>query len=364
MGNILRRIDSGPKLRIYGKGSMSSEDIGVPRLKEDPADSLECPFCSVTIPWTKKLETAPCPNCSAKIYYPMRLKEYVLYKPLGGGGAGQVFKAFKPGSLERFAVKTLLGERRSDLRGASHIINEGKAGKQIGEHRNLIPVLDFGEDGGIPYILMPFIAGERLDHYIQRKKRLSEMRALNMTKQIVDAEIFIVSKGYLFRDLKPENIILEPNGDLRLFDYGLCIPKSEAAAKDFVPDDFEGSPFYIPPERIVGASEGEYSEIYSLGMILFHMLKGHPYFSETEIGELISKHVNSLRTLSVQGLLKNCSPQLVAMIDKMIARKPDARYLDFASLNKDLDNAIALVSASASVQLRGMKKSGARIGEK
>ena len=330
-------------------------EIQIPNLDMLADGELLCSSCGKTIAWDKVLQASPCPACGNMLYYPMTIRNYILYKPLGGGGVGHVFKSYRMVTRQKYAVKILQRSKKDDSHYIRNFLREAHAGITVGDHKNLIKIAEYGYDRGEFYVVMPFIEGERLDIYIQRKKYISEQRAVNIILQIIEAEIHISQRGFLYRDLKPENIILERNGNIRMFDYGLCIRKNDALAQEFTPDDFEGSPLYIPPERIVGASEGEYSEIYSLGMILFHMLKGRPYFSETEINDIITRHVSSFRILSVKGYLKNCSKELVSIIDKMIARKPDMRYPDFQPLKKDLEAISKELHDRPSVFLKGSK---------
>ncbi len=342
------------------------DEIKVADLKFYSRGVVRCPFCFLEFSNPAHvLEVSPCPRCGTRIFFPARIKDYVLYKPIGGGGVGHVFKARNIDSRqEKFAVKLVQKAKKKDSVYAESLLREGRVGTVVGDHPNLLSIIEYGCEGNEYYIVTPFIDGERLDDYIGRKGHISEKRAISIIMQIVEAEMHICSKGYLYRDLKPENIMLEKKGMVKMFDYGLCIPKEEALSRTVVPDEFEGSPFYVPPERIVGASEGEYSEIYSLGMILFHMLKGRPYYTESEINDLITKHVSSFRILSVKSLIKGCHHRIVSLIDKMIARKPDNRYRDFASLKTDLKLLEAEIEKKPSILLKGAKKSTAPAPDK
>lgn len=327
--------------------------VNIVELKEFLHGIIRCPKCSFPVENAPQLEVAPCKYCDAPLFYPLRMKNYLLYRPLGGGGMGHVYKAVRLGNInERFAVKIIQREKRLDPGYIKSLIKEAESGLLVGKHPNLVEVIEYGYDGDEHFIAYPFVSGERLDILIKRKKRFSEKRAVDIALQIINAEMHICSFGYLYRDLKPENIIIERDGNVKIIDYGLCIPVQEAAAHEIVPDELEGSPFYIPPERIVGASEGQYSEIYSLGMILFHMLKGAPYFSETEITNILTKHVNSFRVITIQGHLRDCSEKITSIIDKMIARMPNARYFDFQSLKKDMDELNAELLKMPSVILK------------
>ncbi len=271
----------------------------------------------------------------------MRMKDYLIYKPLGGGGEGFVYKARKKDSDEKFAIKLISPSKQGVHSLHKKLIRDAQVVEAIGAHRNLVELIEYGFVNDNSYVVFRFVDGERLDEFIARKKHLSAKRALHIVIQIIEAEKHICSKGYLYRDLKPENILLEKNGNLKLCDFGLCITTQEALVHGLAPDELEGSPLYIPPERIIGRSEGQFSEIYSLGMILYHMLKGETYFTETEINELLAKHIEMTEDKNLSTKLINHSPCLVSLLEKMTARDPARRYQDFASLEKNLTEIVA-----------------------
>jgi serine/threonine-protein kinase len=279
------------------------------------------------------------------VLIPLKVKNYWLYFPLGGGGMGSVYKAVSvTGEGKEYAVKVLPRAEKTNQDFIKAIMHEGKAGSTFGSHVNIIGIVEYGVDGDEHFLVTEFIDGDRLDLLVGAENRIPEKRAILITLQILEAEMHILKCGYLFRDLKPQNIIIDKSGTSRLFDYGLCATPAEAAEANLA-DDVQGSPFYIPPERIVGAPEAEYSEIYSLGMILFYMLSGRTYYSQAEVNELVSKHLTSLRALSVETYLKDCNPKCIAIIDRMIARNPEKRYQDFNSLKADLEQIYSQLKA-------------------
>lgn len=297
---------------------------------------VSCPQCFSEIEDITPFEVVECPGCNFPLYMPLIIKDYVIYKPLGQGGEGRVYKALKKGTTEKYAIKFFHHISKDDNK-ENPFIQEGTSGAVIGKHPNLVEIIDYGYDHDEYYILFPLINGERLDSFIKRKKRISETRVFNIMVQIISAEEHICSKGYLYRDLKPENILLEKSGNVKMFDYGLCAPIEKAKVKhEELSDNFEGSPFYIPPERILGEPEGEFSEIYSLGMLLFHMLAGKTYLSETEIEKIIKAHADEVNFKSVKSRLENCNPKTIQLIDKMIRKNPEDRYQTFAELKKDI----------------------------
>ena len=322
--------------------------ITAPEIKNLEDGLVKCSSCSAEIPLNSAapLEVINCPHCSAQVLIPLKVKNYWLYFPLGGGGMGSVYKAVA-GTAEgkEFAVKVLPRNEKANQDFIKALLREGEVGTSLGSHANIIGIVEYGVDGDEHFLVTEFIDGDRLDLLLGEKSRVPEKRAIEITLQILEAEIHILKCGYLFRDLKPQNIIIDKTGTVRLFDYGLCSTIEEAAEANLA-DEVQGSPFYIPPERILGVPEGEFSEIYSLGMILFYMLAGKTYYSLAEVNELATKHLTSLRVLSVGTYLKECSPAGIAIIDRMIARTPAKRYQDFNSLKCDLEQLYAKLKDS------------------
>jgi serine/threonine-protein kinase len=311
------------------------DKIRVPNLENFKSGIILCPKCSERLDVGKSLVVEKCPSCKISLYMPLLLKDYVLYRPIGGGGCGFVYKAYKLEGGEKYAVKLLKIREDQETEGI-RLLKEAETAAGLGSHLHLASVIEYGRVDNECYIIFQFINGERLDEFIKRKGRVSEQKALNILKQLIDAEEYICSKGFLYRDMKPENILIEKNGNIKICDYGLCIRAEDAVVYGNISDELEGSPLYIPPERIFGKTESQYSEIYSLGMILFHVLNGAPYFSETEIKELIAKHIASSRSESATQYLPHISPVFVRVLDKMIAQDPEKRYQSFQSLKNEL----------------------------
>ena len=311
-----------------------------PKIKNLNDGVIICAGCGsqISISDYEPLGIADCPDCSAPNFIPFRLKDYWLFKPLGGGGMGSVYQAVCESAKGDFAVKILPRKLKTDPNLIKNLMREGEIGKITGSHPNIVELVDYGVEDDEHFLITRFAEGTRLDILISSAGQLSERHAIDILKQILAAETHIKDCGFLFRDMKPENIMIMKSDKtvVKLYDFGLCQSLEEAANPD-PNDSLEGSPFYLPPERIVAAPEGEYSEIYSMGMVFFHMLTGTTYFSQSDIKELMTKHVASLRMASVSTRLKHCSPSVISVVDKMIKRNPNDRYPDFNSLKEALD---------------------------
>jgi serine/threonine protein kinase len=300
---------------------------------------LECQNCHaiLALPELEPLTIVRCPECAFSFFVPYRVKDYWLYKPLGGGGMGSVYKAVSATDPEAiFAVKILPRKRRDDPSLIDALLKEAEVGAKFGDHPHLAKIEEYGECDGEYFSAMAFMEGQRLDQLIESQETIDHKFVLLWALQILSAEQRIYECGYLYRDLKPQNIIIDGDGNAHLFDYGLAL-EYEVAEFGNAADSIEGSPLYMPPERITGEPENMSSEIYSLGMVMFHALARKTFYTATGAYELAKKHVMSLRLAGVSNRLpSNVHPRISEIIDIMIARLPSDRYQTYKEVALDI----------------------------
>ena len=296
-----------------------------------------CSECDKHTPLSEftSLEMGRCLTCNAPNFIPQKIGKFWLFYPLGSGGMGAVYKAYHsdyPDSL--FAVKILPRGQKENPALIDGLKKEAQIVTNLGEHPCIVNGVETGYEDGEHYLAAEFIDGERLDKRIERLGKLPEFEVLLIALRLLSAEAHIYNRGYLFRDLKPENVLITAGNGAYLYDYGICMPVEEAlyAGGDVV----EGSPFYMPPERISGSGEGPYSEIYSLGMLLYHALVGKTYFSANELKQLARQLMRKVRLTNVQSKMKKIRPEFAAILDKMIKREPQDRYQSFIEVEGDI----------------------------
>ncbi|MCM8537973.1 MAG: serine/threonine protein kinase [Lentisphaeraceae bacterium] len=237
---------------------------------------------------------------------------------------GRVYKAtcsLVPGV--EYAVKILPKEMRGQKDLEAALKHEAEVTLLFNGHPNSVTVVECDVDNDIAYLVTELVEGLTLEELINTKKKLSEKEAVRLVYQLLLITEFIYSKGYLYRDLKPQNIVVNDDGKLTLMDYGICLPKGTAAHPQEM--EAEGSPHFIPPERITDQGEDIRSEIYSIGMLLYYMLAGETYFSGETNQEIAEQHVKAKRKENLSAELSHVSLDLVDLIDRMTKVKKRKR---------------------------------------
>ena len=262
------------------------------------------------------LTIAPCSRCGAGNFVPRKLGPFWLYRFCGDGGMGRVYKATCSLVPEtEFAVKILHESHRDDKEKIEELRREAEVTSIFNDHPNSVTVVEFDRDDGIFYMATEFVKGKTLDSYIETEGALTEKETVDFVLQLIDITEFIYSKGYLYRDLKPQNIMIGNDKNLVLLDYGICLPKGTAMHQ--VTEEVDGSPHFIPPERLTGKGEDLRSEIYSIGMLIYYMLSGKTYFKGASLQEIAEQHVNGDRKENLFNELPQVNEELIRLIEKM-----------------------------------------------
>ena len=302
-----------------------------------------CPSCNsrLHLDHFEPLTEVPCPNCKRTMLVPMTVGSYYLYKHLGGGGMGRVYKAVsEEWPDERFAVKIPPPGRYVDEGILDSLQVEATVCNEFYDHPNIVKSVEFGLDDTLNtyFFASEFVEGQRWDDRVHRHGRILITELMPMVLDLLDTQRFIYQKGYLYRDLKPENVIIKPDGVPMLVDFGLCM-RVEDAMFDTDGAHVEGAPHFMPPERLTGLGESIWSEIYSLGMLMYFSLTGQTFFEPGDIQEVAERYALSEREDYILSGLPDLSPELVDIVMRMIQRDPADRYKSFERLERDLRQA-------------------------
>jgi serine/threonine protein kinase len=254
---------------------------------------------------------------------------YRIIKQLGQGGMASVFKAYHP-ALDRFvAIKVLHPAFKEDPNFLSRFQREARVVARL-EHPHIVPIYDFAEHEGQPYLVMKYIEGVTLKARLAEKP-LSKNEAIEIIDAIGSALSYAHEQGVLHRDIKPSNILLSPDGGIYLADFGLA-RIAEAGASTLSKDVMLGTPQYISPEQAKGLGNlDEGTDVYSLGVVLYEIVVGRVPFNADTPFSIIHDHIYTELPPPSQ-VNPHVPPRVEAVLMKALEKERAGRYADVASL--------------------------------
>jgi serine/threonine protein kinase len=214
---------------------------------------------------------------------------YRITEILGQGGMASVCKAYHP-ALDRYvALKVLHPAFKEDPHFLTRFQREARVVARL-EHPHIVPVYDFSEHNGQPYLVMKYIEGETLKARLDEGP-LSKAEAIQITDAVGAALTYAHQRGVLHRDIKPSNILLSTDGSIFLADFGLA-RIAEMGASTLSKDMMLGTPQYISPEQAKGNQElDEGTDIYSLGVVMYEIVVGRVPFNADTPFSIIHDHI-------------------------------------------------------------------------
>lgn len=208
-------------------------------------------------------------------------ERYKVLSVIGVGGMSVVFKAEDTKNGRTVAIK-VLNESGDDEHAIKRFVNESRAISML-SHENIVKVFDMSLNSELKYIVMEYAEGVTLKDYMAKKdNKIPLEEALSFVEQILLALDHAHEKGVIHRDVKPQNMIVLPDGKLKVTDFGIAkAPGSETIS---MTDKALGTVYYISPEQASGKETGTFSDIYSLGVMLYEMATGKlPFDADTPV---------------------------------------------------------------------------------
>jgi serine/threonine protein kinase len=259
---------------------------------------------------------------------------YRVERRLGRGGMGVLYLAIEPGLERRVALKLIAPEAADDDVFARRFAEESRIAASI-EHPNVVPIYAAGEEAGVPYIAMRYVAGADLARRLVREGRLSPQVAVDLIAQIGNGLDAIHSAGLIHRDVKPANVLLsgEDGGDhAYITDFGVA--RNVATESGLTQTGrFVGTLDYVAPEQISGGAIDARVDVYALGCLLFKLLTGEVPFSREGDAARLFAHLNDpppAPSLSVPEL----SMALDDVVIRAMSKDPDDRYPSAGDLGR------------------------------
>lgn len=249
------------------------------------------------------------------------LGKCTIEKYIGEGKTSIVYRAHYQPLKRTVAVKVLQSEMTKVPAVVRVFQQEGRAVAAI-DHENVLKIYDVGEDRGYHYMVLELLKGKNLLDLIEHapEKRLPAEEALRYVQQAARGLAAAHRKNLVHRDIKPQNLVVEPDGTLKIVDFGLA-----AEAEGAFSGGRLGTPHYMSPEQCRGENASAKSDIYSLGITLFHMVVGHPPFAGKQTKEeIIAEHLKGHR-LEPERFRKDLPRSVGDLVRRMTRMEPAAR---------------------------------------
>lgn len=261
---------------------------------------------------------------------------YEIQRMLGQGGMARVYLARQQSMNRQVALKVLPKQFLVDDTYLQRFEREVKIVSQL-EHRSIIPVYDYGESDGQPYIVMRYMPAGTVDDLLKQGP-MSPENVFAIIEQIAPALDYAHSKEVLHRDLKPSNVLMDDNGGAFLTDFGIA-RLSDGQVAAITTQGVVGTPSYMSPEQAQGKPIDGRSDVYSLGVMLFEMLTGRrPFEADTPYSIAV------MQVTTPPPAPRSINPALSSAVEKVILKvlqkQPEDRYSTARELSDALRQAI------------------------
>ncbi|MGT2930149.1 Stk1 family PASTA domain-containing Ser/Thr kinase [Streptococcus dentasini] len=263
---------------------------------------------------------------------------YRILKSIGRGGMADVYLAndlILEG--EEVAIKVLRTNYQTDQVAVTRFQREARAMAEL-SHTNIVSIRDIGEEDGQQFLVMEYVDGSDLKHYIQDNAPLSNSEVVRIMEEVLSAMTLAHEKGIIHRDLKPQNILLTKDGTVKVTDFGIAVAFAETSLTQT--NSMLGSVHYLSPEQARGSKATVQSDIYAMGIMLFEMLTGHiPYDGDSAVTIALQHFQKPLP--SILEINPDVPQALENVVIKATAKRLDDRYKSTYEMSRDLMSSLS-----------------------
>ena len=268
---------------------------------------------------------------------PAQIGRYQIKAELGHGGMSVVYLAHDPVIGRDVAIKVLLSNLSSQPAARARFEREARIVAAL-EHPAIVPIYDFGEQDGQPFLVMRYMSGGSLADLLSYG-RLNLQDTAHIVRRLAGALDEAHARGIIHRDIKPGNILFDSHGEAFLTDFGIGKLYEDGQNMTITGSVVLGTPAYMSPEQALGRPLDPRSDVYSLGAVMFEMLSGAlPYKGPTSIS-VAMKHVNE-PVPDLRAWRPELAEACAAVVAKAMAKDPDERFATAGELAAAFDEAV------------------------
>jgi serine/threonine-protein kinase len=250
---------------------------------------------------------------------------YRIVERLGEGGMGVVYKA-EHRMMERFvALKVISLDFTSHPTAVERFRQEVRAAAKL-SHGNIVTAFDAEQAGELHFLVMEYVEGVSLAKLVEKKGPLSPAQVALFVRQVAQGLHHAHMQGMIHRDIKPQNLMVTRKGQVKILDFGLARFAGRTGGDLTKAEMIVGTPDYMAPEQARDSRNVDTrADIYSLGCTMYFLLTGQPPFEADSAIALMFKHCEA-EPIPVEEFREDVPPELVAILQKMMAKKPADRY--------------------------------------
>ncbi|HEY0484338.1 MAG TPA: serine/threonine-protein kinase [Kofleriaceae bacterium] len=267
-------------------------------------------------------------------------KDYRVLEPIGFGGMAVVYLVEHQTLRKRFAAKVLSVELAANLEARARFSQEAHAASQL-DHENIVNISDFGVTGDHrPFFVMELLRGQTLDQRVNEGP-MSIEEIVAVAVPVARALAHAHAEGIIHRDVKPENVFLVQRSQgrfgVKVVDFGIA--KTPVNTRLTKMGETLGSPMFMSPEACRGDDVDARADLYSFGVLLYLMVCGRVPFQDDNLLKVLQMQVSEPLP-PPRSFNPDVSPELAAVIERTLAKAPDARYASIDALLVDLEAAV------------------------
>jgi serine/threonine protein kinase len=253
--------------------------------------------------------------------------KYKLLELLGAGGMGAVYLCEHIHMKRLVALKVLPADKLKDPSAVERFYREGRASAAL-DHPNIVRAHDIDQDENLHFLVMEYVDGSSLQDVVARTGPMDVTRAAHYVRQAAEGLHHASECGLVHRDIKPGNLLLDRTGTVKILDMGLA--RFFGAVKDSVTEKYDercilGTADYLAPEQAMQSNVDVRADIYSLGATFYFLLTGRAPFEEGSVNQKLIWH-QLKQPQPITEFRQDVPAELIAVIDKMMAKAPDQRY--------------------------------------
>ncbi len=261
---------------------------------------------------------------------------YQIVERIGVGGMAEVYRAQDSVLGRTVAVKVMLPQYAEDPSFAARFRQEAASAANLSSPY-IVNVYDWGQDSGTYYIVMEYVRGSDLKTAIKQRGPINQRKVAEIGSQVCQALSVAHNMDIIHRDIKPQNIMVQPDGNVKVMDFGIARAKNSDAEKTSA---VLGTAHYISPEQAQGKDLSSTSDIYSLGIVLYESVTGQLPFDGPDAVSVAMKQVQEAPVAPSQ-IKPDIDPSLEAIIMKAIEKDPANRFQTAQEMRGALNDFLA-----------------------